>query len=231
MKWRGFATDFDGTIATDGLVDRATMDALRRLGGAGVRMFLVTGRELKDFRPGADLLGLFDGVVAENGAVLYAPRTGETRALGPAPPPEFVEELVRLGVQPLSVGACIVATVEPHELTVLEVIKAQALEMQVVFNKGAVMVLPAGVNKATGLAAALEPYGLTTADIVGVGDAENDDAFLAHCGLSAAVANALPALKERVGYVASLDAGAGVAEVIGMLLDGAFDDLPREIVP
>ena len=56
----------------------------------------------------------------------------------------------------LSVGHCIVATWEPHETTVLQVIKELSLELQIIFNKGAVMVLPPGVNKAAGLAAALQ---------------------------------------------------------------------------
>ena len=47
-----------------------------------------------------------------------------------------------------------------------------------IFNKGAVMILPSGVNKATGLAAALEELGLSPHNVVGVGDAENDHAFL-----------------------------------------------------
>jgi hydroxymethylpyrimidine pyrophosphatase-like HAD family hydrolase len=53
---------------------------------------------------------------------------------------------------------------------------------------------------------------------VGVGDAENDDAFLAMCGCSVAVANALPALKERVDLVTAGSHGAGVEELIEKLL-------------
>ena len=78
-------------------------------------------------------------------------------------------------------GACIVATWEPHETVVLETIRDLGLELQVIFNKGAVMVLPAGVNKATGLAAALAQLGLSPHNAVGIGDAENDHAFLAIC--------------------------------------------------
>ena len=61
----------------------------------------------------------------------------------------------------MSTGRVIVATWEPHETIVLETIRDLGLELQVIFNKGAVMVLPAGVNKATGLAAALEQLGLS----------------------------------------------------------------------
>jgi len=51
-------------------------------------------------------------------------------------------------------------------------IRRLGLELQIIFNKGAVMVLPAGVNKATGLTAALTELELSPHEVVGVGDAE-----------------------------------------------------------
>ena len=77
--------------------------------------------------------------------------------LGEPPPPEFVATLRARGVGPISVGRSIVATWEPHENTVLQTIRDLGLELQVIFNKGAVMVLPAGVNKASGLQGGARP--------------------------------------------------------------------------
>jgi ABC-type dipeptide/oligopeptide/nickel transport system ATPase component len=54
---------------------------------------------------------------------------------------------------------------------------------------------------------------------VGAGDAENDHSFLSLCGCSAAVANALPVLKEEVDIVLSGDHGIGVAELVGRILN------------
>jgi hydroxymethylpyrimidine pyrophosphatase-like HAD family hydrolase len=97
----------------------------------------------------------------------------------------------------------------------------------VIFNKGSVMVLPSGTNKATGLAVALGELGLSARDTVGVGDAENDHAFLAACGCAVAVANALPMLKERADLVTVGARGAGVVELIERML---ATDL-RDVVP
>ena len=227
MKWHALATDFDGTIATDGVVDEPTRLALIRLRSASVRTFLVTGRELSDFRLMEGFLNIFDMIIAENGAVLYDPNSGETRALGPPPPEALVAELSRRGVEPLGVGTSIVATREPHEKSALEIIKELGLELQVIFNKGAVMILPSGVNKASGLQAALEIYGLSPTNVIGVGDAENDHAFLELCGLPVAVANALPALKEKAALVTKHSAGAGVTELIDSALRGELDDHVR----
>ena len=98
---------------------------------------------------------MFDRIVAENGAVLYSPSSGHERTLTETPPPEFAALLRDRGVWPLSLGRVIVATTEPYEKVVLETIRDLGLELQVIFNKGSVMVLPTGVNKATGLKAAL----------------------------------------------------------------------------
>jgi len=48
------------------------------------------------------------------------------------------------------------------------------LELQVIFNKGAVMILPTGVNKATGLTCALKEMELDPQHVVAVGDAGGD---------------------------------------------------------
>lgn len=219
MRYIALAVDYDGTIATHGIVDEATKDALRRLKSSGRRLLLVTGRELGDFDRVFDEPELFDRIVAENGAVLFRPSSKEVVPLAEPPPREFVERLQAAGVAPLSVGHVIVATWEPNEEAVLAAIRDLGLEQQVIFNKGAVMVLPSGVNKASGLAAALEELGLSPHNAVGVGDAENDHAFLAACECSVAVANALPALKETADFVARETHGAGVAEVVELLLN------------
>ncbi len=218
MRYNVLATDYDGTLATEGRVDEATLAALVRLRNSGRRLILVTGRELDDLARVFPHIDLFERVVAENGALLYSPATRKTRPLAAAPPARFVQTLRDRGVTPLSVGQVVVATWTPHEKTVLDVIRELGLDLQVIFNKGAVMVLPAGVNKATGLAAALEELALSPQSVVSVGDAENDHPFLSLSGCSVAVANALPTLKEQADWVTQGSRGAGVTELIDHLL-------------
>lgn len=218
MRYLALACDYDGTLAHDGRVAPETIAALNRVRVSGRHLILVTGRELSEILGIFPEIKLFERVVAENGALLYRPATGDEVPLGPAPPERFVAELVKRGVSPISVGKTIVATREPHEKTALEVIHSLGLELQVIFNKGAVMILPSGVNKATGLHAAIKEVGVTIEAVVGVGDAENDHAFLEACGCSAAVANALPAIKDRADIVTGAPNGLGVVELIDQLL-------------
>jgi hydroxymethylpyrimidine pyrophosphatase-like HAD family hydrolase len=228
MRYFALACDYDGTIASAGVVSRSTIEVLRRVAESGRRLILVTGRELPDLQRVFPELAVFHRVVAENGALLFRPGTNESKTLAPPPPSEFVEALQRLGVTPLSVGSSIVATVEPHDVTVLEVIRDLGLELQVIYNKGSVMVLPTGVNKATGLLAALEELGLSEHNAVAVGDAENDHALLrtAECGV--AVASAVALLKEHADMVTRKPNGSGVEELAEQLL---ADDLRNVELP
>jgi hydroxymethylpyrimidine pyrophosphatase-like HAD family hydrolase len=227
MQYHALAVDYDGTLATDGLVDEKTIDALRRLRESGRKLILVTGRIIEQLRQVFPQLRLCDLVVADNGALLYNPETEEKEPLAERPPREFMAELARRGVPQLEVGDVIVATWEPHETTVLRTIRDLGLELQIIFNKGAVMILPTGVNKATGLKAALTKLGLSPHNTAGIGDAENDEAFLKLCDASAAVDNALDVVKKQVDLVMRGARGAGVAELVGELLDNDLTQLRR----
>jgi hydroxymethylpyrimidine pyrophosphatase-like HAD family hydrolase len=223
MRFSALVTDYDGTLAHDGHVDEVTRAALERLRQAGRKVILVTGRELGELKQVFPDLWLFDRIVAENGALLLDPWTNSLRPLADPPPAPFVEALIRADVKPLSVGQVIVATREPHHIPVLETIRKLGLQLQVIFNKGSVMVLPSGVNKATGLLAALEELGLASDSAVGIGDAENDHAFLSICGYSVAVSNALTSLKDECDWITTGARGAGVTELIDRMIG---DSLP-----
>ncbi len=218
MRYIALATDYDGTLAANGLVAREVLKSLERLRSSGRKLILVTGREIRHVKEVFPEYELFDSVVAENGAVVFNPRTEEAQLLCEAPSQKLIDELVARGVDTLSVGQAIVATWTPHEQTVLSTIRDLGLELEIIFNKGAVMILPTGVNKGTGLKVALSGLGLSPHNVVGLGDAENDHAFLQTCECSFAVSNALPAVKERTDGLTQAARGHGVAEVIDRLV-------------
>ncbi len=225
MRYAALACDYDGTIAHHGIVSDSTMAALERVRQSGRRLILVTGRQLPDLQDVFARVDLFDRVVVENGAVVYDPVTREQTRLGDPPSEEFVAELRRLRVEPLSIGQVIVATWEPQQALVLDAIRRLGLELHVIFNKGAVMVLPSGLNKASGLAAALESLQLSTHNVVGIGDAENDHAFLSICECAVATANAVETLKSRADVVTRAPHGDGVIELANVLIDSDLASL------
>lgn len=216
------ASDYDGTLAENGKVSDQTVQFLQKFRRSGRKLFLVTGRVLKDLESVFSRFDLFDCIVAENGGVLYDPTTSEEKVLAPPPVRDFIGALTKRGVKPLEIGETIVSTRQPHEIEVLEIIRKLGLELQVIFNKGAVMVLPTGVNKRSGLAKALELYGISEHNVAGIGDAENDHALLEFCEFSAAVANAHPAIVEIVDFTSSAADGEGVCELIALILNNGL---------
>ncbi len=229
MRYHALACDYDGTIAEHGAVGPDCIAALGRLRASGRMLILVTGRHLGDLLNVFPHVTLFDRVVAENGALLYHPATYEEKIIGEPPPQEFIELLRGRGV-PHSVGRVIVATWEPYQTAVVQAIRDLGLELHVIFNKGAVMVLPSGINKATGLKHALYDLELSFHNIVGVGDAENDHAFLSLCECSAAVANALPAVKRHADFISPGERCGGVIELIDRMVSDDLSDLESRLV-
>jgi hydroxymethylpyrimidine pyrophosphatase-like HAD family hydrolase len=92
------------------------------------------------------------------------------------------------------------------------------LDLEIILNTDAVMVLEKGTNKASGLRIALAELGVAPEQVVAVGDAENDQVLLEACGCGVAVANALPMLKRVATMVTVGERGVGVEEVVDLLL-------------
>lgn len=221
MSYRAVATDYDGTLATDGRVGARTLAALEELRRAAIRLVLVTGRRLDDLATVFPAARLFDAIVGENGAVLAL--AGEPRrALAPAPPPGLPAALRAHGV-PFVAGEVVVATWEPHGPALRRALAALRARLEVVPNKEALMVLPPGVDKASGLAAALPSLGVVMEEVVAIGDAENDEVMLRAAGYGVAVANALPSVRAAADLVTRGARGAGVEEIARRLRAG---DLP-----
>jgi hydroxymethylpyrimidine pyrophosphatase-like HAD family hydrolase/GTPase SAR1 family protein len=217
MRYHALITDYDGTLTSNEHVSQRTIDALIRLKATGRKLILVTGRELEELRLIFPEHTLFDCVVAENGAVIFRPATNEIRTMGTRPPASFIEYLQNRDV-PVAIGRVIVATWEPHQFVVLKAIKLFGLEHQLIFNKTAVMILPPGINKASGLREALREFNLSFHSTVAVGDAENDCAMFNAAECAVAVNNALPYVKSIADWTTSHPSGEGIVELIDQLL-------------
>ncbi len=227
MRYLVLACDYDSTLATNGRVSQATIAALQRVKDSGRRLLLLTGRALSDLLDLCPAPEIFDRIVAENGAVIYDPLTRQDKVLAD-PPPESLIAALRARRIPIEIGRSLIATSEPHETAVLAAIRDLGLEWHVIFNKGAVMVLPSGVNKASGLRWALAELALSPHNCVGVGDAENDHAFLRLCECAVAVQNAVPAVKQAADFVTTAENGAGVRELVEALVSNDLEELaPR----
>lgn len=215
---RAVALDYDGTVTEASRPDQATLDAL-----ASARhkhtLLLVTGRILTELRADfPDVDQHFDMIVAENGAVLS--RGTATRNLTPPVDPRLGLALAHRGV-PLRHGRILLACDAVYEATVRHEIKRLGLGCQVIRNRAALMVLPAGVTKATGVLAGLAEFEISRHSTVAVGNAENDTSLLEACGVGIAVADAVQELKDHADVVLDEPNGEGVRELLdGPILTG-----------
>lgn len=218
MRYACLACDFDGTLASDGVVSEEVLQALSRITDSGRRLVMVTGRRLDDLLGTFPQAHLFDYIVCENGAVLYKPSTKAIKLLAEPPVEDFERRLRQQGVVPLEVGRVVIASWHPNENKILDAIHDLQLDLHISFNKGAVMVLPPQVNKGSGLLAALRELGLSRHNVVCIGDAENDHVMFSICECGVAVGNALPSVKKQADLVMRGDHGHGVIELIDRIV-------------
>jgi len=226
MRYLALAADYDGTLATDGEFSATAISAIERLRMSGRRVIVVTGRRVDDLLRVCRRVDLFDYIVAENGALIYAPRTKAETLLGKPVSVDLTKRLTSMGVAH-EIGRVIVSTWVPNQTSVLQAIHETGLELTVTFNRGAVMVVPPGVNKATGLDHALRMLGLSFHEVVGIGDAGNDHSFLERCECAVAVNNAEIPIRELADFTTQGTNGEGVAELVDDLI---ADDLASRAV-
>lgn len=223
MYRRVMAFDFDGTLAVGGVVPRDLEEALERCRAAGYALFLVTGRRFEAVQLGR-LSKLFTGVVWENGAVLVHSATGEVYL----PFGQLEDRLVKAMKDakiPFEEGLAIAATWVPHDQVVWQVLGAHGGGAVVEYNKGAVMILPAGAAKGAGLERLLTICGFSAHNLVAFGDAENDISMLRLAEVAVVVGDAVLAVREMADVVAVGPGPAGVLEILNRypLADKYFD--------
>jgi hydroxymethylpyrimidine pyrophosphatase-like HAD family hydrolase len=220
MRHRVLACDYDGTLATEGVVSPAVVQSLERISRSGIRLILVTGRTREELYTVFDPGSLFAAIVVENGAVVIEAASGEETLLGPRLPRSLVDELRRVGVDPLVVGRVLCSTAVSQRPKLHAAIAKLGIDRQVVRNRDSAMVLPPGISKRTGLEVALRAIGEMPGATVAVGDGENDVALFAVAGVSVAVANAVDVLKARADVVLTRPNGKGVADLADALVAG-----------
>ena len=212
-EFRAVAVDYDGTIAEGDRPNPAALEALAVLRASGMKILLCTGRILDELRTVfPDVDRHFDALVVENGGVVVI----DSRATaGVEPLPEELATALRERDVPFRAGSVLLATDARHDGVVLAEIARLGFEAQLIYNRQALMILPAGVSKGTGLLHALGVLEVSRHSTIGIGDAENDHSLLHTCEIGVAVSNAVPALREHADVCLNEPDGAGVATFLG----------------
>jgi hydroxymethylpyrimidine pyrophosphatase-like HAD family hydrolase len=205
------AVDMDGTLTTDGRPPESELvEMLNGLKAHGTKLVLATGRCVREVYA---MVGrsLFDGVVAENGAVLVV---GETKkVMAPSNWGGLRADLLRHfepGCEEVIISA--------------ESMKADAARRlihgsvaSVELNKDRLMIVPRGVNKGEGLREVLSMLDLKREATACIGDGENDLPMFDLAGVKVALENSVDALKLKADFVAVGGDGEGTKDAIRKL--------------
>ncbi len=225
MMFRLLVVDIDGTI-TDGQrrLSLQAVEAVRRAEAAGLPVSLASGNVLPFVEAAAVLIGTSGPLIAEDGGAIAIGR--EVRFLGGREEVDRALEVLRaeLGVVETRssrlrvAGATIERTVGVEE--VRRVLASHGFNLVAVDSGFAIHIKEPHVNKGNALRAVAESLGISTDEIVAVADGPNDVELLRCAGLGFAVANSPEEVKRAAGRVTGLPDGAGVAEIVDMILGG-----------
>ena len=217
MHLKILALALDGTLAENDQVAPATWQVLRKAKKKGFRFILVTGRRLEELAKIGPFETYFEAIVAENGAVIHFVASDTVIMPFGSVAADIIQELGTLNI-PLTRGMAIAATWKPNDQQILAVLAKKGFSVTLEYNREAVMLLPPGATKGTGLLAALQELGYSYHNVLAIGDAENDRSLFSTAEYAVAVANADPEIKKTTDLTLTLPNGAGIQEFLGDLI-------------
>ncbi len=225
MGFKALATDVDRTLTDDDLLlDLQAVRTIRLLEEAGVRVILLSGRDLATVGSLALYLGACGLVAAEDGALVgslggafgFSLRmmadVGRVRAGLAA-----LKEAFGAKVREYHIPARVASLVLSRELDLAaanDLLARRGVPAKVVDSGLACELCDADVDKGRGLIEAAASLGVDPADVAAVGDNFNDVEMFEAAGWSAAVANAPEDVKARADYVCRHPYGRGFVEAV-----------------
>ncbi|MGB3851977.1 MAG: HAD-IIB family hydrolase [Tunicatimonas sp.] len=218
MYLKTLAFDLDGTLTESDTLSEKIKSMLTKVKNEGFIVLLVTGRRLRAIPDLTFFEYICEAIVAENGAVLYFPSNDTVSLPFGELAVDVKKQLLALDI-PLEVGMAIVATWTPHDREVIEILTKTGYAATVEYNKGAVMILPPGASKGSGLRIALHDLGYSPHNLIAFGDAQNDRSLFEQVELSVAVDNASSEIKAIADVVLTKPNGTGICDFLESLLE------------
>ena len=209
----GLAIDLDRTLVHPGRRPPKTARiALHEARAIGLKVILVSGRTYGALAGFVKSLGEIDALVAENGAVIEAPRGRRPVVVG-RQIARVVRQRLRSAPELTPELGLVVASLPIAQRRLL-VPLLRGLEVSLIENVDRVMILPKGVTKASGVRIALAALGLEPGGFAAIGDGENDVPMLREAAVSGAVSNATAEARRAAGYLCRSPSARGVAEFV-----------------
>ncbi|WP_295722073.1 phosphoglycolate phosphatase [uncultured Methanobrevibacter sp.] len=223
VKIDAVAVDIDGTITDNKRrICISAIKALRKLEDNGIPTIIVTGNVADFAYATAVLIGSSGGIVFENGGGIFKEdkNNGEILIIGDKTQVEKAHhEIINQIPHIMSSADNVFRLAEKcyykDNVRKDELSNAVKEFNVIVYDSGfALHLTDPKINKGSSLEKLLKWQGISSKNVMGIGDSENDLEFLKHCGFKVAVQNADDRLKEIADYISPLKYGDGVADAI-----------------
>ena len=179
-------TDYDRTI-TDSqleLCNEVINEITRLRRSQGLKFIVASGRTL-EFLQGR-LSGYVDGIVAENGAIIYY--DGKKEVFGKEESEQIKGALLELK-DLVYFGEVIVYALKDAEPQIVNALRIKNVNYAIEKNKNSIMIMPKFINKGFGILKIAERMGLSNAKKIAIGDDENDISMFRAVDLPVAIGN------------------------------------------
>ncbi|RLG14927.1 MAG: hypothetical protein DRN66_00610 [Candidatus Nanohalarchaeota archaeon] len=218
-KYRAIITDFDKTI-TDKTAkavfdpDDLDLNLLKEMKKLNMDLVLATGRNIRYVKKMCKKFRGWRCVVAENGAVLYFPKTKKTITINTYYMARAKKIIRNLNLPGTTVGKVIVSNrIEDKEFIIKKLGKI-AEHVKFCRNENEIMVLPIKVDKGVGLRLAMMYMNIDMDKTIVIGNGENDIDIFLNPGFKIALDNSDEKLKKLANHVTKSPTTKGIIEII-----------------
>ena len=209
--------DYDRTLTLETLtVPESTRRMLEKIRDLDLATLgVVSGRELPFLTEVHNAVeGAFSFLVAENGAVTYFSDTNRFSVVGE----EWSESARRVFTDVsfhIHFAQIIGYSGIENSQEISRLLRISGIDSKLTVNKDSIMVCPPGVDKGSGVSAAVEHLAKTgEIELTCFGDGENDVALFGPADVSVAVSNAVDPLKKIADVVTNKPGAFGVEEFL-----------------
>ncbi|HHT27272.1 MAG TPA: HAD family phosphatase [Firmicutes bacterium] len=232
--------DIDGCLVPPRgeMWDFPGLEQVAQLSGSGrIKLALCSGRPAAFQETLARMLMIDSYCICENGAVLMHPIT-KKQLVHPDISRDFLrerpgimqrlQELVQGTSAIIEFGKEIQISVNPPDKNELPTLwdkvqkELQGAPVQLMNSGRSIEVVPPGMSKSAGLRLWAELEGVAIADVVSIGDGDNDLDILKTAGTAAAPANCSPNVRATVAYVSEKPMVQGVIDIIERVAQGTL---------
>ncbi len=218
--FRAIIADFDRTLIekpAKAVFDKNDIDIelFQQLKKTGLKLLLATGRPLEYvIEMDRQIPGIWNCIIAENGAILYFPLSKRTFTITTETMQECRKRMAELDLPETTYGRVMIGAPIRFEKIIQNHLADIWDKLEITQNVDNLIICPLLVGKGYGVRIGLQYLGIDPERTIIFGDAQNDLDMFLNPGYKIAVQNADEKLKRLANHVTKEPANRGIREVL-----------------